>query len=489
LYGGLYDRLLGAYVAGAKPARGEVTEIPVHPGQLQVVLHPGNKRRVMAFGGPGSGKTRAITIWIVLQALTYPGKIFGNVGATADRKLRLWEAHGEIVPATWVERASENDGEIRWCNRSVHDFRAAKEPSAAVGTPIQGVSWWRAVIDETQNVSERAQHDINERGRNAGTEYMVLESATNVDYLPAFTRRRKEYETSPLKQVLRLDPLENPWVELAYWEQFKLENGGDLSDREFRKRILSEDVPLDRLVYAPFKYAAHLARMPRLREGAQDLHWEDITASTFRQWDDRRPRRIGAGLDFGRITTVSEFYKVWRARQSSLVVYWFFDEVTSGSYIGTEGHVRDVARRYDPEETIYFGDPHTNTPDTDRSDYTIARNAGLFIHKAGAPPIRPKHRIAMWNVLLEQGRILFDVDVHEKPRCERLIESMLSMEHDDHGNPEAVRKDKFDPTHWPAAAQYGLFPLERARGQYVLGADGLPKIMSNQTDKLTRRTT
>jgi hypothetical protein len=460
MYGGLFDRLLGTYVAGARPGPGEVHEIPVHPGQLGVVLHPGGRMRVMAFGGPGSGKTRAIAIWIILQALTYPGKHFGNVGATGDRVMRLWEAHAEIVPPDWVDTASENDGEIVWANKSQHDFMAAKEPSAAIGTPIQGVSWWRAVIDETQNVSERAQRDIDERGRNAGAAYMVLESATNVDYIPSFIRRREEYKHSPRKEVIRLNPLENPWVELDYWERFR----GEYTERDFRQRIMSEDVPPEHLVYSAFAYGENLRRRP----DEDDPLYEDVTATLLdERWDLPRPFLVGQ--DFGVLTNASEVLRAFRYKPTREIHWWVVDELTSSSYVGTEGHGRLLVKHLEgAEKFVASADPHINTKDTDKSDFHMFERQGIEVRKAGPPPIRVKHRVSMLNALFCDARgvrrLFVDVTQDNKPKAPRLVESLLGMELDDLGRSEAHRKDKNDPTHWPAALAYGLYPWEKLRG-------------------------
>ncbi len=465
-YGGLFDRRRGQYIPGATPAPGEVHEIPVHPGQLPVVLHPGGKMRVMVFGGPGSGKTRAVAIWLVLQALQFPGsspkklRVFGHVGATAERKLRMWEAHHEIVPASWIDYASENDGEVLWASHVMHDFRAAKEPSAAIGTPIQGVSWWKAGVDETQNVGDRAQRDIDERGRNAGVGYQVMETATNVDYLPAFIARRESYKHSPRKEVIRLNPMDNPWVELAYWERFRSE----YSEREFRQRILSEDVPPERLVYAAFSYSENV----RHRPAEDDKNYKDITSDLLEdKWDLPRPFLVGQ--DFGVLTNASEILKAYKHLPTGETHWWVVDELTSGSYIGTEGHARMLVKHLEgAEKFVVSADPHVNTKDTDRSDFHMFERHAIEVKRAGPPPIRVKHRVSMLNALFcdANGRRRLFVDATEdgRPRAPRLVESLLSMELDDLGRAESVRKDKKDPTHWPAALAYGVFPWEKLRG-------------------------
>lgn len=469
IYGGLYDSLLRKYVPNAKPGPGEVHEIPVHPGQLPLVLHPGGKLRVMAFGGPGSGKTRAVVIWLVLQALCSPNRAYGNVGATGERKLRLWEAHHEVVPKTWVTYESEHDGEIQWANGVRHDFRAGKEPSAAIGTPIQGVTWWRAVIDETQNVSNRAQRDVDERGRSAGRHYMVMETATNVDDLPHFTVRREEYKKSKNKEILRLDPMENPWVDLGYWELIR----EGYTDREWAQRILSLDLEADSRVYYAFSFDVHVRPRPTRR----DREYVEVTAEVTAARTEAKPC-IG-GVDFGRLVNAAELVRAYRHIPTGQIHWWVTGEITGGFKTGTEGFAAQLRRHVgDIDRVVAYVDPHTNTKDQDRSDIAIFRAAGIETHPAGAPPIRVKHRVAMLNLLFDKCLLFIDtVGGTAAAVAPRLVQSLLTMQIDEEGNPEGMRKDVKDPSHWPAALAYGLYPWNRMRGLAVVTEDEDPVLV------------
>lgn len=465
LYGGVYDRLLKRYVRDAKPGPGEVHEIPVHPGQLPLVLHPGGKLRVMAFGGPGSGKTRAAVIWLVLAALTFPGKAFGNVGATGERTLRMVEAHHEVVPSAWVDEESEHQGKRKhlWANGSRHDFRAAKEPSHAIGTPIQGVSWWRAVIDETQNVSDRAQRDVDERGRSAGGAYMIIETATNVDDLPGFAVKREEYKHAKNKQILRLNPMDNPWVELEYWDLIR-EN---YTERQWRQRILSEDLEAESRTYYAFNFGVHVR--PRPRQG--DPEYVEITRQKTAE-RGAEAREAIAGVDFGVLVNAAEMVRAYRHLPTRQVHWWVTGEITGSLTLGTGGFARQVVKAVggDPEDVVVYADPHVNTRDTDKSDIAQFRQRGIETHPAGAPPIRVKHRVEMLNVLFDRCVLFIDtVDGSSAACAPRLVQSLLTMQVDEQGNLEPIRKNgEKDPSHWPAALAYGLYPWNRIRGLYVV---------------------
>lgn len=476
LYGGCYDRLTRRYLPGMLPGPGEaVHEVSCHKGQLSILLFEERAMRVLALGGPGSGKTRVLVMKLGLKGLDRPNSTWLFVGATADRKQILWDDFQDVwKPTGWVDEINETKGWIVLANGARFLFKAAKEPSKAMGTPLQGISADGAGIDETQNVHDRAQRDVDERGRRAGTRYTVFETATIVDGLGHFARRRKEYESNPHKRIIRLNPLDNPFVEPGYWERFR----ESYNERDWRQRIMSEDMPPEKLVAHAFSYEHNIR--PRPRPGNDEF--VDVTAELNRRYgttkSDGSPARFRAGQDFGVLTNATIMLQAWRHKVTGKVSWWAIDEISSRSHTSSEAHGRKLAKGYSVDEVVVIADPHFNTTDTDKSDYEQFRRLGFNIHRASAKNIMVKHRWSMMNTLLCDSlgnrRFFIDCDEHRKPKCPQLVESFLTMETDEHGNLENVRKDYSDPTHWPAAAQFGMYPDEKfiATGINLVGPGG-----------------
>lgn len=479
-YGGLWDSVLKIYVPGVEPAPEDVAEISCHAGQLKVFEYesPEGKaawvKRLMVLGAPGSGKTQTLSIGALLDGLDNPHFTIGMVAATADRVEVMWADFEDVAGsrgfiATRNKHARGGPVMTLW-NGARYEFVAAKEPSRRMGSPIQGRSWHRAYVDETQNVLDKAHQDIDERGRRNGKRYRVIESATNIMGGAAgghFMLRRETYKSNPERDVLRVSPLENVFVEPAHWDTLK----ASLSEHEWRQRILCEDLPPEMLVYSGFDFG-HSVR-PAPREQAQD-HTRQITAEKL----GTAPYLWIAATDFGALCTATIWLKAYKVPGLGLC-WWAMHETTSGSHSHAGDHARRLIGFANPDDFIMIADPHTNTKDVDKSDYELTRRAGVTVRPAavlgaGMPHIKVKHRVSMLNVLFcdanGKRRLFVDCDERGKPKCPRLVQSLMQMTYDEHGNPESVKKDYSDPTHWPAALAYGLFPFERLRGQMTPGA-------------------
>jgi hypothetical protein len=465
LYGGLWDRVLLRYVEGAQPEGDQMLEISCHAGQLPILEYDNPEKprvmRVMAIGGPGSGKTRTLSIWALLQGLDHPEFVVGMVGATSDRVKVLWDDFLAVAEPLGLigERRENNRGGpvVTLANGARYEFVAAKEPSRQMGSPIQGRSWHRAVVDETQNVNDRAQADIDERGRRAGTDYRVMESATNFG-LGHFAARKERYKDSPYHDIVRLNPLENVFVERAYWERFR----AAYSEHEWRTRIMAEDVAPEQLVYSSFVHAHNVLPAPRLQglDITRQITAEKFGSDTGWSWV--------AGTDFGTLCTVTCWLKAFRNPKDGGVDWWVMHETTSRSDSNAGQHARRLMTWAHPGDFIVVADPGINTKDVDKSDYELMRREGLTVRPADRRAIRVKHRVSMLNALLcdasNKRRLFVDCDAHRLPAAKKLVESFLTQVYDDFGNPENVRKNYSDPTHWPAALSYGLFPFEKLKG-------------------------
>jgi hypothetical protein len=456
LYGGRYDSLLEQYVECDDL---EQTEISCHRGQLDLLEHEKDGiMRVMALGGPGAGKTTAIVRRALINCLERPNTTGGMVGATGDRKLILWEEFlGIVEPLGWVKEIRAKDGAILLKNGCKVEVLSAYRPSRQAGSPIQGRSWNWCCVDEGQSIPDYAHKDIDERGRRVGTKYKVYESCTNMA-IPAFQLRKERYKEDRSKDVIRFNPFDNPWVEDEYWERFKKEYG----EREFKARILAEDVPPERLVYSGFSHQYSLGPRP---------NWTDVTARLISQKFGVHGKRYVVGQDFGIVMNASIFLKAFRDPKSKEVRWWVVREI---SHTGdTLSLANRICGEYDPSELCVIADPHINSKDADKSDYHIFRRSGLYIRPATqSPPIKVKHRVSMLNALFEDAngdRALYvECNRQRKSYAPKLVNALMTMEIGEDGALEADRKDINDRSHWPSALAYGLFPFERIRGRDTL---------------------
>jgi hypothetical protein len=188
---------------------------------------------------------------------------------------------------------------------------------------------------------------------------------------------------------------------------------------------------------------------------------EALTAERFHV-----PSKFIIAQDFGVLINAAEVLKVYKAETGELF-WWAIDEITSGG--GTDLHAYKLKNYYDPSECVVIADPHFNSKESDKSDYNIMREQGWETFPATHGKISVKHRIAMFNALLEDAdgrrRFFVDCDSNGMPKCTRLVRSLVSSELNDYGEAEKDRKNgASDPSHWPSAVQFGLFHWEKKRG-------------------------
>jgi predicted SAM-dependent methyltransferase len=472
VYGGLYDTVLREYV-DAPVNDNQVPEFRVHAGQLELLEYDpagDGVSRVMALGGPGSGKTRLLVIKAILFALDHPNTIIGIIGASNERTREVFNHFmGVATPRGYVPPGSEGVTDdqkhglvVHFWNGAKFEFVTAKAPSRAVGTKIQGRSWHQAFIDESQNIMDQAQADIDERGRAGGCGYCVWESATNFG-LRHFLARVDNYKNDPTCRIFRLNPLRNPFVDPKYWERFTHR----YSPNEYKRRILAEDVPPEQLVYGGFASRENKRPSP-------SLLWDVTKEITAKRYGGAGWSWV-VGTDFGVLCTASIWLKAFRdpQKREDDLQWWAMWEILSGSHSTAAHHARRLAEFVHPSDFIVIADPGINTRDADKSDYELTRREGVTIRPAAPAAIRVKHRVSMMNALFcdakGRRRLYLDCDEKGAPKCPELFKSLISME-PVNGDPEGMKKDYRDPSHYPAACAFGVFPWERIRGETTFEA-------------------
>ncbi len=457
VYGGRYDRLLKTYVGPPQ----NIHELKIHPGQLPLVLwdpstNPGIMH-VMALGTPGVGKTTSLAIKAAIEGIRSPNLKIGMVAPTRERREILWSEFLDLVqPLGWVEDINTLKQRIKLTSGTIYDFVAAQRPSRRLGSPFQGKSWHRAFVDESQNVEAYAQRDIEERGRNAGGKYVVFHSATNATDLKWRDRLRFYKENPQTHALMLLIGHENVFLPPGWYDRLKAQ----YSDRDYRERILLEDLPPEQRIYPSFNWRASIRPRP-------EYGWTDITAQVAQEFMGR-PAKYILGHDPGVRTTYTVALKVYREPSTGERIWWAVDEWLSRSYTTADQHARKIKERVHESDCVAQVDPHINSSDVDKSDYHLLRKEGFDAKPAWNGKIPIRHRIAMVNCLLEdvtgKRRLFIDCDVDRKPRCPNLARALQTLTLPESGQLEAYRKDDDDQTHAPAALGYGLFRVERIRG-------------------------
>lgn len=464
VYGGRYDRLNRCYVGPAE----RLVEIQCHEGQVPVLTFEDDSvMRVLALGSPGAGKTFAAVRKALLLALARPNSIGGLVAPTGDRREIVWRDFLEACPPDWIEHVAQSKKEIRLKNGTVIQVLAAKRSAAQYGSPLSGRSWDWCVVDESSFVDDDAHQEIATRGRRAGRAYKIYETATNAQ-VAAFRMRLEQFKTNPLYRRINFSGWTNPWVDPGYWQRMR----ADMSERDFREKILAEDVPPELLVYSRFSFEkticprgvapAWLSDIERRKWGRLRDVTEQITSEAFGQ-----PFKQIIAQDFGVLVNAAVVLKAYQTAHGERI-WWAIDEITSGG--ATDLHARKLAQYYDQTESIVIADPHFNTKQgTDKSDYNIFSSEGWIIKPATAGQISRKHRISMLQALLEDAdgnrRFFIDQAGAGKPRCKRLVQSFMVSAYNDAGEPEREKKTGIsDPSHWPSAVGFGLYRWERMRG-------------------------
>jgi len=466
VYGGRYDSLLRKLVPvvpGTPPLH--IVELSCHRGQLELLEHDGGGgvRRVLALGPPGGGKSYAAVTKAILLGL--PGnRTIGLVAPTNDRRRTVWdylckigEEHGWIAPGG----VKDSKKEIRFVNNTVFQVVSGMRQSSKRGVTVQGRNWDAAVIDESQNVEPYVHTEIAFRGRlNPG--FCVFETATN-DPIPEFRQRVQQYHREPgWAKVLKYST-QSPWVYSGFYDEQR--NG--MTDRDYRERILLEEMPSETRTYYEYNPKVHVKR--RLNIG-------DITAKTVA---DKYPRRRSTeyviAQDFGYATNTSIILKAYLSADQREREWWAVDEVITRSTTAEQHAHALIKRGYTSVNSVVIGDPHHNQFSVDTpvhiSDYRQFTRAGLEIHPASEHRISRKHRVAMMNTLLRDAhgvmRLFIATDTNGRPACPELARSLEFSENDPDGKPEGGRKDRDDISHASAAVGYGVYKWERIRGGIV----------------------
>ena len=458
VWGGRYDQVLRAYVADPPE---KVIDLSVSPAQLEFLLAEGGPKRKLLKGAPGGAKTETINREAILWSAVLCNRPGGWVAPNADKvEIGLNKYLAVVEPAGWLDdvRRLRSGWDVRLKNGHVRQFRGAKKPSKSATFPFAGLDWWHAVEDEQSEMENEVLREVDARGR-VSAEFRVGSSATNEPH-QFFQSRLRSYELNPnLCRVFPVDGYSNVFVPLSHWENLR----ATWPEDEFDRRIRQADVPRDGRAFTMFS-KENIAPYPQLGVNIA----ERLTGGY---------KKV-VGIDFGSRTNAAAVLDPLAGDKSALReggdrLWWIRGEFSTNDQPVDwfcEGLIAFMRERFDlePDQYICFGDPNDKSgKDADKSDYAIARRAGLVLHKA--PKKTPRHRTSMVNALLraadKKRRLFVEADEHGRHRCPKTVDAFMNLQTRPDGTLDPVRKGSDqDYTHYAEAVALALLQYDRIRG-------------------------
>lgn len=373
-----------------------------------------------------------------------------------------------LFPASWYRHFKSKDI-IEFVDKTRIRLRATKAASKAAGSPIQGWNWSWAGRDEGQDQIDRHE-DIQARGRSAKDgRYKQCITATAKD--SAAWRTYRDMLDQSGKWIRRtLLGLRSPFVAASFWEDLK----STTSEREYRRRVLAEDLPPELAVFYAYEAKRNLLVRPQIAT--------DVTAAVLVGYESyiRPGARFAllAGHDPGVIYNTTTFLRLLMV---GVTPTWMVaGELQTKQTTAREhaGMVRAYIQKTfgyeagtDTSKVAIFLDPHgRGATQTDyQSVYMAFQGEGLDVFDPAPMThrIQRKARIEMINRLLSSYngavRLAIACTTNGHPLAPVLVDSLTSLEKkpgDD--DPEGdQRKDVTDKTHAPAALGYALWPFEQ----------------------------
>lgn len=430
----------------------------------------------LVIGSEGSGKTTALAMWHHRRWTVDGLGEFREGGQTAPTLARLGLVKSEIQKLwrpSWCRYVERRDFEgFELCDGCRIRFRHTQKQSAAAGSPIQGFNWSWAGRDEFQDQIE-VHHDIESRGRAAkGGRYKQLATATAKDD-PNWRTLRDALITGGQWEMTRLLVADSPFVAADF---LAVKRASGITDREFRRRYLAEDVAPESRLYNTFDRKHNLRPIPL---GARKI--TSIVLS--RKTGDRRDALL-VGHDPGVAKSGTVWLDAYEIPTRRGEVLWW---VRAELFTLHETHERHAVKamavtrdkfgvniRADSERAHVRCQPMGLAEDKPDMDcFAVWKRIGFDIKAAqynrqgaGVGQIKKESRIGVVNTLfcdaMDKRRLFLECDDRGNPVTPILLGAIETMERDAMGRAEHAIKDVGrDKSDLPAALGYALWPLEK----------------------------
>lgn len=453
--------------------------------QEQLIMHDDARALgQLVIGSEGSGKTTALAMWHHRRWVIDGMGERREGGQTAPTLARLGLVKSEIQKLwkrSWCRYVERRDFEgFELCDGCRIRFRHTQRQSAAAGSPIQGFNWSWAGRDEFQDQIE-VHNDIESRGRAAKNgKYKQLATATAKDD-PEWKALRDQLIDGGQWQLTRLFVADSPFVAADFLET-KRKSG--ITDREFRRRYLAEDLPPESRLYYTFDRKENLrpiplgarkitsvvlARKTGDRADALLMGHDPGIAKSGTVWLDAYELPPGIAAKFGFLPNEV----LWWARLELLTTHVTHEVHATRAMEETRKRF-GVNMRPGEERAHVRCQPLGVAEDKpDLSVFAIWKRIGFHIKAAqynksgqGVGQIKKESRIGMVNTLFcdatGKRRLFLECDDRGNALTPDLLAAIESMERDARGRAETEKKDiRYDKSDLPSALGYALWPFEK----------------------------
>lgn len=451
--------------------------------QFPIIMHSDDlPMGQLVIGSEGSGKTTALCMWHHRMWTLNLGE-FREGGQTAPTLGRLGNVKIEMLKVwapNWGRYVARDEFEgFELCDGSRIRYRYTHQQSAAKGAPIQGYNWSWCGRDEMQDQVE-AHADIESRGRAArggGTYYKQLGTATAKDD-PNWRTLRDGLIAGGKWRASKLLVANSPFVSPTFLED---KRASGVTDREFRRRWLAEDLPPESRLYFNWDRAHNLKPVPLI--GATK-----ITSQVVHAKIGKEGVTLLAGHDPGVAKSASILVEAYQIRGEADPVWWVRGELFT-THVPTESHARTLLAKVQDEfgvnKTANGGKLHVRAQPVGQSEdkpdediYRIWRALGIDIRAAqykkdgtGTGHIPRESRVEMVNTLFcdatGRRRLFIDCDDLRKPCAPKLVEALETIERDESGRISKDKRLDYDKSDPPDALGYILWPWEKTAASNV----------------------
>ena len=404
VYGGTWDRWRRAWCA-IPPT---VVYLPCSASQLDFIEE--KKRKAMALGGRGSGKSEGLVLWALVLAVDNPGWSIQLTSPTYKKTVILWRKILRKTNRHWLKPRKKGirltDREIRFVHGSVFRFFSAADPDS-----LRGEDNHAAGIDERQDVSQEAVDNVflslritdRYQLRQIGTPKMGTD----------FHEEHNRYLDDDDACVHRMGSLQNPFIPSDVFD----DAAKNMDEHRYRQEVLAEFVPLEGLVYWLFDRRIHMAKIWPNKN--RDIT-RSFTAERFGKGFD-----YVLGCDYNVAPMCAVVYKlIAPENRLEQPVMWAVDEVSIPSDANATKLGVELQRR-GYSDAVVIDDASGQGGKGGQSSAAMLRQLGFVIsHPKKNPPVVDRVNAVLAKLKNADGAIGYRVD----PKCKMLIRALESQD-------------------------------------------------------------
>ena len=399
-------------------------DIYLFPKQLEFFQR--TERNVLFDAGIGAGKTKSGTLWLITQALKYPGTRWYMVSRdhkqlikSADVELRLNLELCGLKQGVHFDRKQSPGLTYTFKNGStIEGGSSINYDSIFRGPSVSG-----GLFDEVDYWSKKAFDTALGRVRVYPEKIRCLSSPKGFNFIYDYFYKEK----STNRYVIQASAFDNPLLSDEYIQDLKETYG----DKLFRQEVMGERL--------------NLSANNAFYEFDNKKHIQPITQ------DHNQP--IYIGMDFNVQHHSAAVFQYYDKK------FHFFDEVRIEDDSDTYKMSARIKARYGTNVKVIPDSTGKSRSTKGISDFTILKNEGFPILYLHNPHVIDRTLNA--NRILSQGRMLVD------PKCKFLIKDLNNVAWTNSGKLDQITDNSL--THMTDAATYGLWLLDPIKSNIPVG--------------------